>query len=189
VLVGACAIALPGSLELFTPLLVVLCSFVAVTVVLLTVVPPNLRLAMLHLLRRSSGERGVASLAALRGILDLLRSAPELLRGRVPTLVLLSILVWAAEVAAVALALPGISANASEVATALLSVLSSVSSGVIALVPDSADRLADALIRFDALAEVRAYRAVLTLPALVAGAIGGTFYLRWRGARQRRTAA
>ena len=182
VLIGVCAAAVPGSLELLTPLLVVLCVFVALTAVLLTIVPPNLRLVMLHVLRREGSERDVKALVALRQVLATIRPAPDLLRGRAATLVLLSVLIWGAEVAAVSVAVPGIGAELSQLSTGLLSLLSSVSSGATALFPSSGERLSEALVRVGTgSGDVSAYRAVLTITPLIAGTIGGVAYLRRLG--------
>lgn len=179
-LIVVCAVALPGSLTRLTPLLVVLCVFVAATVALLTVVPANLRLVMLHLVRRRTSERGVTALVALREVLAVLRPAPERLAGRLPTLLLLSLFVWAAEVAAVSIALPRITADVSQLSTGVLSALASVSSGSTPLMAAFGERLAEALADFGSPADPSAYRQVLVLPALVAAAVAGVAHLRHR---------
>ncbi len=183
VLAIVCAVALPGSLELLAPLLAVVGLFLLVTILLLTIVPANLQLAMLHVVRRDGGERDLRALSVMRAVLTTLRPVPALLRGRVPTLLLLSAGIWLVEVAAVAIAVPDIGEHLSELSAGLLSVLASVSSGLTPLLPESGERLRETLSRFSSADDVAVYRAVLTVPMLVAGAIGGATYLGWRAKR------
>ena len=183
-LVAVVAIGVPESLELVTPLLVVVCAFVAATVVLLTVVPANLREIMLHLVRRPFGERSVGALRLLRAALYALQEAPAMLRGRLPSLLLLSAAIWAAEVSVVAVAVSGSGLGATGLSTAVLSLLSSVSSGATAIMASSGDRLAEALTQLGGVADVGIYRLCLVLPLAVAGAWAAARYLPWRGRRE-----
>ena len=183
-LVGIAAATVPGSLELVVPLLVVLTVFAGLTVVLIAVLPSNIRELMLHIVRRPSGERSVGVLRLLRTALATLQEAPAMLRGRVPTLVLLSALIWASEVAVVAIAISGSGLDATGLSTAVLSLLATVSSGATALMPAAGEQLADALRDIGGVvADVGLYRVTLVLPLLVAGAWSTLAYAPWRGRR------
>lgn len=182
VLVAITAAGIPAVVDLLGPLLVVLATFVVLTVVAITILPENLRTLMLHLVRRPSGERTIPLLHALRIALDTLHDAPRLLRGRMATLVVLTVLVWATEVAVVSVAVPGAGDGLREIATAMLSVLSTVSSGGTALWPSSGDALRDALAEGGLSgADVDLYRLALVLFALVAGPVGAAQHLLRRG--------
>jgi hypothetical protein len=183
-LVTVAALTIDGALDLVAPLLVTLVAFVVLTLVALTVLPANLRALMLHITRRRTGERGVQAMRLLRAALTTLRPAPELVRGKLSTIAVLSVAIWAVEVAVVALAIPGVGAEVSQLSTAMLSLLSSISSGATALFAASEHRLLSALADFGEYPDVGIYRLTLTLPALVAGAVAGASYLMWFRARR-----
>lgn len=174
------AVGVPESLNLLTPFLIVISAFVAITIVLITVVPANIREMMLHLVRRPSGERSVTVLRFLRAVLAMLQEAPAMLRGRVPSLILLSTLIWAAEVAVVSVAVPGVDLGLSRLSTGILSLLAGVSSGATALMPGSGERLMESLGEFGGTADVDLYRLCLVLPVLLTGAWATGAYLPWR---------
>jgi len=180
VLVAVSAVAFPSSLDLLTPFLVLMSAFVAVTLVLITVVPENIRALMLHLVRRPFGERSVTALRLLRATLSTLEQAPSLLRGRAMTLLVLSALIWAAEIAVVSLTVPAAGAALSELSTSLLALLSGVSSGATPLMSSAADGLEDALRAFGQTPDVAAYRLCIVLPLLVGAPAAAAAYLRWR---------
>jgi hypothetical protein len=176
-------VALIGNRDLvdeITSVLLVLGGFVALTVLLVTVLPDNLRGLMLHLVRRPGGERSVRLLTVLRGALATLGGGPALLRGRLPTLLLLSLAIWLMELLVVAVAVRGIDVTLAEVSAASLGVLSGVSFAVTALAPGSADGLMDALDGLGPVADVDLYRLALVLPLLLAGAAAGAWYLPGR---------
>ena len=183
VLVLVTAVGLPESLPLVTPFLVVGTIFVLGTVAAITVVPENIRAVMLHLVRRPFGERSVTALRLLRATLATLHEAPNLLRGRVLTLLLLTALVWCAELAVVSIAVPGADAQLSQLSTSVLSLLSGISSGATPLMPGSSDRLVDSLRELGRAPEVGLYRLSLLLPMLIGGAAAAALYLRGRGVR------
>lgn len=183
VLVLITAIGLPESLDLLTPVLVLMTAFVALTVAAITVLPTNLREAMLHLVRRPFGEGSVTALRLMRGALATLEEAPTMLRGRLPSLVLLSVLIWTAEVAVVGVAIPELDVGLSGLSTSILSLLAGISSGATALMPDSGSRLVEALADYDGPSNVDLYRACLAVPVLVAAAWAASLYLPWRGRR------
>jgi hypothetical protein len=185
VLIGVVALEVPDAIELVTPLLIVVCAFVAITVVLITVVPANIREAMLHIVRRPFGERSVGVLRALRAALATLQEAPRMLRGRLPSLVLLSVLIWAAEVGAVAIAISGSGLDATGLSTAVLSLLATVSAGATAIMSSAGEQLSDALQELGGVfSDVGLYRLALVLPLLVAAAWSAAAYLPWRGRRR-----
>jgi hypothetical protein len=138
---------------------------------------------MLHLVRRPYGERSVPALRLMRGALATLEEAPAMVRGRLPSLLLLTVLIWAAEVAVVSVVIPGIDLGLTGLSTSVLSVLAGVSSGATALMPDSGARLVEALEEIGNPARVDLYRACLVAPVLVAGAWAASLYLPWRGRR------
>lgn len=180
VLVLITAVGVSESLSLLTPFLIVLTVFVVATAAAIAILPENIRALMLHIVRRPFGERSVPVLRALRGTLDTLHEAPGLLRGRVLTLLLLSVMIWGLEIAVVSIAVPGVTEGVSELSTAMLSLLSGVSSGAPPISPASSDRLVEALTEFGTAPDVGAYRLVLLLPMLLAGAAAAITYLPWR---------
>ena len=180
VLVLVTAVGIPDSLGTLTPLLALMTTFVIVTVVLIAVVPENLRGLMLHLVRRPYGERSVTALRWMRAALSMLHEAPSLVRNRLPTLALLSVIVWAAEVAVISIALPGIDLRLSELSTAMLALLSSVSTGATPLMPGFGEDLADALGSLALSADVGVYRAALALFSVVGAAWAASHYVPWR---------
>lgn len=164
-----------GSTPLVTPLLVVSVVFVLATVAAVTVVPDYLRAVSLHLVRRSDTPRHVRLVVALERVMVVLDEAPKLLRRRTATLVVLTGLVWLAELAALALAVPVLAADLARLSTALASFLSSLSSGAVALIPGALER---ALGHGQVLAgvdEVRleGYRVVLVVPLIWGSALAG----------------
>ena len=177
VLVLITVLGVSESLPLLTPFLVVGTVFVAATAMAIAVLPENIRALMLHIVRRPFGERSVPVLRALRVTLDILHEAPNLLRGRVLTLLLLSAMIWGSEIAVVSIAVPGAAEGVSELSTALLSLLSGVSSGASPLMPVSSDRLAEALTDLGSAPDVGVYRLCLVLPMLIAGAAAAITYL------------
>jgi hypothetical protein len=183
-LVTAAALTIDGALDLLAPLLVTLVAFVVGTLLVLTVLPANLRALMLHIVRRRTGERGVRAMRFLRSVLMTLRPAPQLVGGKLSTLVVLSAGIWALEVGVVAVAIPGVGEQVSQVSTAMLSLLSGISSGATVIFTGSADRLQDALVRFGDAPDVGPYRLVLTLPTLIAGTAAGGAYCAWLARRR-----
>jgi hypothetical protein len=171
------------SLDVLTPLLALMIAFVAVTVILIAVVPENVRQLMLHIVRRPFGEGSVGVLRTLRATLSMLEQAVTMLRGRIPTLVLLSTLIWAAELLVVSIAISGLGGGVSRLSAAVLGVLSGVSAGASPLMASSADRLIDALGELGLSPDVELYRGVLVLPALIAGVVAAGLYLPHRGRR------
>ena len=180
VLVLITAIGIPDSLGTLTPLLTLMATFVILTVVLIAVVPENLRGIMLHLVRRPYGERSVTALRWMRAALAMLHEAPSLVRNRLPTLLLLSVIVWSAEVAVISIALPGIDLRLSELSTAMLALLSSVSTGTTPLMSGFGNGLADALGTLALPPDVDLYRAALALFSLVGAAWATSHYVPWR---------
>jgi hypothetical protein len=180
VLVLVTIIAVDDSLSLVTPILVVVSVFVALTVILMTVAPENIRELMLHLVRRPYGERTVPVLRVLRGVLAALEEAPRMVRGRFGTLLVLSAAIWLAEVVAVAIALPGLGTEVSRISSAMLSLLASLSSGATPIMSASGDRMSDALADAGLSPDVDLYRLVLVLPVLIAATAAAAAYLPWR---------
>jgi len=182
-LIALIAIDAPSSLDALTSFLVLVAAFVGLTVVLITVLPENLRGLMLQIVRRPFGERSVLALRLLRGALATLQEAPALVRGKLPTLLLLSAAIWTLEVLVVAVAIPDVALGLSGVSAAMLSLLSSISSGTTALSASFGDRLADALEVLGSTLTTGTYRACLAVSALVAGAVAASYYVPWRTRR------
>ena len=106
------------------------------------------------------------------------------MRGRLPTLLLLSVVIWALEVAVVGVAIPGVGAGLSELAPAMLALLSGLSAGATPLMPGSGDRLVEVLTDFGVTADVGIYRACLVVPAVARRAPWRALaYLPWRAPR------
>ena len=178
-LLGIAAIGSPETLSLLTPFLALMTAFVALTLVLITVVPPNVRQLMLHLVRRPFGGHSLAALRGMRGTLGMVQQAVAMLRGRISTLLLLSVLIWIAELAVVSVVISGFE-GVSRLSAAVLAVLSGVSAGASPLMSSSADRLVSTMSELGLDPDVNMYRGVLVLPALVAASVAGAMHLRRR---------
>lgn len=158
-----------AALELWSPLLLLSAAFVVVTVALVTVVPDQLHAASLYLVRRR-GSGGLRVLRLLEQTLVVLAEAPKVLRRKTASLVLLTVLIWSAELLALALAVPALADGPGRLATGLLTLLSDLASGVIAVAPGSSTGLDPGSAPSD---DVSLYRFVLIVPLLAAGAIVG----------------
>jgi hypothetical protein len=119
-------------------------------------------------------------LRLMRSALAALEEAPRMLRGRLASLLALTVLAWCAEVAVAAVAIPALGTELGGLSASILSMLAGVSSGATALMPTSGERMAEAL---GISGGVEVYRACLVIPALVAGAWAASLYLPWRGRR------
>ncbi len=164
-----------GTAQLLTPLLVVSSAFVVATIAAVTVVPDYLKAMSLYLVRRPAVPGGVRLVAGLERVMIVLDEAPRLLRRRTPTLVLLTGLVWSAELVALRLAVPVLADNLIRLAGVLASFLSSLSSGSIALLPGSLERALTGVPLLQVLhsSQLRVYRTVLVVPLLWASASAG----------------
>lgn len=164
------------AMELWSPLLVLSAAFVVVTVCLVTVVPENLHAASLYLVRRRRGG-GLRLLAALEQTLLVLSEAPNVLRRKSVTLVLLTILIWSAELLTLALAVPVLADEPGRLATGLLTLLSELASSAVAVAPGGPTDLAPG----GQTAAVGLYRFVVLVSLLVAGAVAGAALFGARG--------
>lgn len=175
--------------ELVTPLLVVSAGFVVLTVLAVTVLPDYLRALALYLVRRPAAPGGAGLVAFLARALVVLDEAPQLLRRRTPTLVVLTGLIWLAELAALRLSAPVLADDLLALSRALAGILSSLSSGSIALLPgtvEDAVAVGASELSGDDLAR---YRTVLLAPLLASSGIAGLLLLRGRWLPTRRRAA
>ena len=167
-----------GAVELWSPLLLLSAGFVVVTVALVTVVPENLHAVSLHLVRRR-GPGGLRLLAAIERTLLVLAEAPHVLRRKTLTLVLLTVLIWSAELLTLALVVPALAESPQLLATGLLTLLSELASGAVAVLPGSGGELA---ADPDTAGAGVLYRFVVVFSLLAAGAVAGAVLL---GARAR----
>lgn len=181
-----------GAIHLLTPLLIVSAVFVVATIAAVTVVPDYLSSLSLYLVRRPAVPGGVRLIAGLERILVVLDEAPRLLRRRTPTLVVLTGLVWLAELVALGLAVPVLAHDLVRLSSALASFLSSLSSGSVALLPGSLERALATPPLLEQLSDIQlqAYRTVLVVPLLWASACAGVLVRRvilrrgWPGRRK-----
>jgi hypothetical protein len=109
-----------------------------------------------------------------------------MVRGRLASLLVLSIAVWAAEMIALGILVPEAGRTLSEVTATVLSVLAGVTSGLAPLFPASADRAEEVLGDIGVTADLGLYRWALIVPALVAGAAAAAAYLPHRRTSIRR---
>lgn len=163
-----------GSMTRFAPLLVLSGVFVLLTAAAVTVLPAYLRALSLYVVRRPDAPGGEGLLGALERLLHVLDEAPHLLRRRTPMLVLLTALVWVAELTALGLAVPALGQDPVRLSRGLVSFLSSLSSDSVALLPQPS--------------QSPLYRAVLLVPLLLASSVSGVVLVRrllprlaWRG--------
>lgn len=160
---------------LVTPLLVLSGAFVVATVAAVTVVPDYLRALSLYLVRRPAAPGGLRLLAGVERVMVVLDEVPRLLRRRTPTLVVLTGLVWSAELGALALALPALGGDLVRLSGALATFLSSLSSGAIALFPGGSEQALGTWPPGDMLEGLafEQYRTVLLVPLLWASVAAG----------------
>lgn len=174
-----------SSFEVWSPLLLLSVAFVLLTVALVTVVPEQLHAASLYLVRRR-GPGGLRLLRLMEQTLLVLAEAPNVLRRKTVSLVLLTVLVWSAELLALALAIPALADGPGRLATGLLTLLSDLASGVVAVAPGSGTGLASGEAPPDA---VTLYRFVVIAPLLAAGTFVGTRLFRARSRTLGRSAS
>lgn len=165
----------PGTVHLLTPLLVVTGLFLGVSVAAVTVVPDYLQAMSLYLVRRPAAPGGARLVAVMEQVMVVLAEAPRLMRRRTPTLVVLTGLVWMAELLALRLAVPVLADDVVRLTGVLAAFLSSLSSGTVALLPGSLQRALTKPPLLGALDpdQVSTYRAVLVVPLLWASAVAG----------------
>lgn len=187
VLLGLALAGGGDALEQLVPALAVVAGFAVLSFLLVSVVPGNVRGLMLYLVRRPSRGSGLAVMRACRVVLVTLAQVPRLVAGKLATLLLLSLLVWAFELLALSVAF-GLALNPSQLSSGVLAVVSTVSIGVTAIMAGTEGRLLDVLgaaVGADASAGADLYRAVLVVPLLVLGTLAVT---RLVGRRRRRRA-
>lgn len=173
------------SMELWSPLLLLSAAFVVVTVALVTVVPENLHAVSLYLVRRR-GRGGLRLLRTLERSLLVLAEAPGVLRRKTVTLVLLTVLVWSAELITLALAVPALAGGPSQLAAGLLTLLSELASGAVAVLPGSGGPASSG---GPGAATGGPYRLIVLGFLLAGGAAAGTLLFRSRASTLGRIAS
>lgn len=153
-----------GSMTAFAPVLIFSTIFVVSAVAALTLLPAYLRALSLYIVRRPQAPGGERLLEVLDRMLHIVDQAPHLLRRRTSTLVLLTTLIWMAELSALGIAVPALGGDPVQLARGLLSFLSSLSSGSVALASQPG--------------QSPPYRTVLLVPLLWASAVSGMLLAR-----------
>lgn len=141
--------------------------FVLGTAVTFFVLPDNLRRLSVLIIRRYSSPRTVSLLKGIDMMRRAILEAPRLVRGKMASLLVLTGLIWAAQVACVMIAYPRLGGDVSAASTSLLDFLSSLlrsRSPLSALANGAIDRAAAA-------------QALVQAPLIFIGLIAGIHYL------------
>lgn len=142
--------------------------FLVGTALTVFIVPENLRRLSVLVIRRYSSPRTVPLLQSLELIRRAILEAPRLVRGKVASLIVLTVLIWMAQLGCIVLAYPALGGDWTAASEALLDFLSSLlqsHSPVSPLYDPSPDLITEA----QALAEA---------PLLLVGVIAGLYYLK-----------
>ena len=155
-----------------TAVMLLSCVFIFLSLIALFLLPDNLRRAAVYIIRRYRTRSTVPVLRAIDGTRSAIAEAPAMLRGKVSSLCVLTLLVWALELMSFSLALRMVGSPGDAVSS-LLSFISSITSG---------NTLAGMLSRGST--DLTTYLTLTQIPLVALGALAGVYHL----ARGRRAA-
>lgn len=115
-------------------------TFVAITVVVVTLAPDNLRRLSVFIIRRYEASRTVPLLHIIDLVRRSIEEAPRVVRSKVATLTTLTALIWAAEATCFAIVLPELRGTLDMALSALLVFLSAITAGETLLSVLAVDR-------------------------------------------------
>lgn len=158
----------------FQGLAALLGAFVVATAVVFFVAPDNLRRLSVLIIRRYDSPRTVALLRLIAVVRQSILDAPHLLRGKVPTVLTLTVLIWTADLICFLVAIPALRGSWEAGVTALLGFLSALTEGHTPLGSLADDAPSMVMVR------LAGVQASLAFVGLAAGA-----YYAWRRWRAR----
>lgn len=167
---------LPDAAGTYGGFVLTIFSFVAASVVLVALVPDNLRRVGTYMIRRYERPWTLLVLRGIDEIRAAARRVPLLLRGKLASLLALSMLIWLFELASFAVALLSWEPGANPF-TGLLAFLSQTAGGALPAVLASLGRQSLAY---------QTYIAAALIPLAFAALAGGLYY--WRSLSRRKTA-
>jgi hypothetical protein len=169
------AIGIAGSAE-YGPVLAASLTFVLLTALALVIVPDNLRRVSSYIIRRYDRNWSVHVLRWIAEVRVVLATTTGLLHGRYASLLVLTVMIWALEAAALAIVLAAFNSGADPLSS-LVTFLSSVTEG--RTLPDQLSDVSLASLPTAVIAYVSATQVPLLLVAIAAGLQLGAG--RWRG--------
>ncbi|MFT4034543.1 MAG: lysylphosphatidylglycerol synthase domain-containing protein [Patulibacter sp.] len=173
-------IAVTGaSTEGLRPVLLVTATFVTLTVLASTVLPTNIRELMLHLVRRDYGPASVHALRLLRAILDTIDRVPRLVHRRLSALLVMTVLIWSLEFAALGLALDALDTGFQQLAGTMLRALTGVALEAVPIAPSATQFMSDLLPHLEPV-RLSEYRLLLVAIPLAGGLLATPIAARLR---------
>lgn len=145
--------------------------FILATAVAFFVVPDNFRRLSLLIIRRYDSPRSVALLHILHSGRAAIQEAPGLVKNKLPSLITLTALIWACEIACFALIFPSVAGTIGAAAESLLTFLSEITMGetLLSVLTDGTQKSLN-------------YFAGTQVPLAIIGLGAGVVYatMRWR---------
>jgi hypothetical protein len=148
--------------------------FIAVTAIVVFVVPDNLRRMSVFIIRRYESEQTVQVLRFIDLVRRAIAEAPRIVNGKFATIATLTVLIWSCEAVAFALLLPVLDAAMQSALVALLNFLDSLTRGATLVGVLEHGELAT----FSA--NVLPYLLATQVPLAIIGFGAAIFYVRWR---------
>jgi hypothetical protein len=168
----------PAVIRDLMPILSVSALFVLLSLVLVFLVPDNLRRVAIYIICRYNSRRSVGALKLISATRRAIGEVPRLLRGRTSALAAVTLLIWTCELLSLGLLLRLVDSAATPL-IGLLSFVSAITAG--GTLPG---HLTEAPIG------VAVYLSFTQVPLAIMGLVAGLYYLRWRlGWSSRRTLA
>ena len=176
------AYSMPTTIPLVQPLIGLSLAFTFVSAFAFVVLPENLRLLTLYIIRRYNSDRALAALRLIDATQSLVVQGRRLVRGKLATLFALTVGIWFLELQVLAALLPGMAMRFKSLVANLQVYLSSVSmSGgyLKSLFTPTQGHLVAYLPQLPWASAVY-YQLVLTAPLVVLGLVAALIYLRKR---------
>jgi hypothetical protein len=154
----------------FVGVAVLAVTFVIVTALTFFVLPDNLRRLSVLIIRRYDSPRSVVLLRMIDRVRRAIHGAPRLVRAKVASLLALTALIWACEMACFAIVLGAVGGPLSSAPDALLGFLSVVTRGYTLLgALQSGQEVSDVI--------VLTYLTITQIPLVFVGLVLGLYYV------------
>lgn len=162
------ALANHSAAEEFLGVIALSAAFIGVTAIVFFVAPDNLRRLSVLIIRRYDDARAVPVMRLLDHARRAILEAPMLVRGKVASLMTLTALIWACEIACFAVVLGALGDSSDEALRAFLFFLSEITSGETLL------------HMLEAGGAIPAYLTMTQVPLALLGLVAGGLYVSKR---------